>query len=75
MKMNSVSDITGNASLILFFATDEDTLFRHNATWFRVQESLLFPGNTLFCHENICFRGGVKSFRTGSTCLRDGYTG
>jgi len=28
----------------------------------------------LFHHENTCFRGGVKSFQTGSTSLPDGYT-
>ena len=38
---------------------DQDTLFRHNATQFQVQETLLFCGNTLFHHENTCFRGGV----------------
>src|SRR2546426_203899 len=47
---------------------DVDHLFRHDATWFRVQGTLLLPGNTLFRHENTCFRGGVMSFRTGSTC-------
>ena len=36
---------------------DEDAFFRHDATQFRVQETLLFPGTTLFRHENTCFRG------------------
>src|SRR5436309_2079026 len=42
---------------------DEETLFRHDATWFGSRKTLVFPGNTLFRHEDTCFRGGVKSFR------------
>jgi hypothetical protein len=46
---------------------DENTLFGHNASWFRPQKTLLLPGNMLFRYDHTCFRGRVKSIRTGST--------
>src|SRR5437773_8305873 len=75
MKMHSVSEITGNASLMLFFATDTGSAL--TATVIRVTPTVLFVAKTIrsvtaihcFIAKQHCFLKLQHCFAMNSICF------